>query len=305
MLRRFLGYAWASPNTVLGLTFGIALLLFGGQVQIRRGAVEFSGGLIGAGFAAMRPGFRFQAITLGHAILGIDRAALAASRSHEQVHVRQYERWGPLFLPAYVLSGAWQLLRGRHAYHDNPFEREACARAECPPVIRRLQSSDPRVQDGLCTLLIDAVEDGASVGFLAPITRETARRYWAPVLDALDDGMVLWIAEADGEVVGTVQLSLSLKQNSPHRAEVQKLLVRRSHRGRGISTALMQAVEDWSAANGRTLLILDTIAGSPAEFVYRHLGWQKVGEIPDYAAMPDGELRPTAYYYKRVPARAQ
>ena len=61
----------------------------------------------------------------------------------------------------------------------------------------------------------------------------------------------------------------------------------------------MKTVDDYAAANGRTLLVLDTIAGSPAEFVYRRLGWQKVGEIPDYAAMPDGELRPTAYYYKR------
>ncbi len=219
--------------------------------------------------------------------------------------MRQYQRWGPLFLPAYLFASAWQLVRGRHAYRDNPFERDACARAECPPVIRRLQTSDPRVLDGLCALLIDAVEDGASVGFLASITPDAAARYWTPVLDALDDAMVLWIAEADGEAVGTVQLSLSQKQNSPHRAEVQRLIVRRSHRGRGISTALMHAVEDWAATNGRTLLVLDTIAGSQAESVYQHLGWHRVGEIPDYAALPNGALRPTAYFYKRVPARAR
>jgi acetyltransferase len=165
--------------------------------------------------------------------------------------------------------------------------------------IRRIESADASVIAGLCTLLIDAVDDGASVGFLAPMTDAKALAYWQPVLAGLQGGMVLWIAEAEGRVVGTVQLALNAKENGRHRADVQKLLVLRSHRGRGIAAALMKAVDEYAAANGRTLLVLDTIAGSPAEFVYRHLGWRKVGEIPDYAAMPDGELRPTAYYYKR------
>jgi acetyltransferase len=131
------------------------------------------------------------------------------------------------------------------------------------------------------------------------MTQEKALRYWQPVIAELDGSMVLWIAESDGKVVGTVQLALNGKENGRHRADVQKLLVLRTHRAQGIAAALMRAVDDYAAANGRTLLVLDTIAGSPAEFVYRRLGWQKVGEIPDYAAMPDGELRPTAYYYKR------
>jgi len=165
--------------------------------------------------------------------------------------------------------------------------------------IRRIESAEPPVIAGLCALLIDAVHDGASVGFLAPMSSEKALAYWRPVLAELRGSMVLWIAESGGEVVGTVQLALNGKENGRHRADVQKLLVLRVHRGRGIAAMLMQAVDDYAAANGRTLLVLDTIAGSPAEFVYRRLGWQKVGEIPDYAAMPDGELRPTAYYYKR------
>lgn len=166
-------------------------------------------------------------------------------------------------------------------------------------MIRRIQSAETSVADGLCALLIDAVHDGASVGFLAPMTHAKALAYWQPVLAGLADGMVLWIAETDGQVVGTVQLALNGKENGRHRADVQKLLVLRSHRGQGIAALLMKAVDEFAAANGRNLLVLDTIAGSPAEFVYRRLGWQKVGEIPDYAAMPDGELRPTAYYYKR------
>ena len=167
------------------------------------------------------------------------------------------------------------------------------------PAIRRIESAETPVLEGLCTLLIDAVDDGASVGFLAPLARDTARRYWEKVLASLSDGMFVWIAEESGEVVGTVQLSLCGKENGRHRADVQKLLVLRAHRGKGISTALMNAVDDYAAENARTLLVLDTIAGSPAEIVYRRLGWQKVGEIPEYAAMPDGELRATAYYYKR------
>lgn len=177
----------------------------------------------------------------------------------------------------------------------------ACVRmrAGMAATIRRIESAEAPVIDGLCALLADAVHDGASVGFLAPLARETALAYWRQVCAALPDGMVLWIAESAGQVVGTVQLALCGKENGSHRADVHKLLVLTLHRGRGIAAALMKAAEEYAAANGRTLLVLDTIAGSPAEFVYRHLGWQKVGEIPDYAAMPDGELRPTAYYYKR------
>ena len=171
-----------------------------------------------------------------------------------------------------------------------------------PATIRRIESAEAPVIAGLCTLLIDAVEDGASVGFLASITRDSALGYWQRVIAALPDGMALWVAESGGEVVGTVQVSRCTKDNGRHRAEVQKLLVLRARRGQGISTALMNTVDDFSAASGITLLVLDTIANSPAEFVYRRLGWQKVGEIPDYATMPDGELRPTAYYYKRCPA---
>jgi GNAT superfamily N-acetyltransferase len=165
--------------------------------------------------------------------------------------------------------------------------------------IRRIGPTETSVIGGLCALLADAVHDGASVGFLAPLSDEKALRYWQPVIAGLDGGMVVWVAESDGQVVGTVQLALNGKENGSHRADVQKLLVLRTHRGRGIATALMNAVDQYALAHGRTLLVLDTIAGSPAEYLYRHLGWRKVGEIPDYAAMPDGELRPTAYYYKR------
>ncbi|HMO84113.1 MAG TPA: hypothetical protein PKC18_04240 [Lacipirellulaceae bacterium] len=61
--------------------------------------------------------------------MGQGPAALEACRAHELVHVRQYERWGPLFVPAYLACSAVIWLRGGDAYLDNPFEREAFAAA--------------------------------------------------------------------------------------------------------------------------------------------------------------------------------
>lgn len=127
MIHRIASYAWAGPNSLLGLIAGLLLLCFGGRVQWIRGAIEFSGGLIGSLFKSRIVACRFRAITLGHVILGTDEAALSAAREHEQVHVRQYERWGPFFLPAYVISSAWQGVLGRRIYRDNYFERQAFA----------------------------------------------------------------------------------------------------------------------------------------------------------------------------------
>ncbi|MCM2253821.1 MAG: signal peptide prediction [Ramlibacter sp.] len=126
---RALAYAWAGPCSALGLIFGLAALLAGADMQVRRGALEFSGGRLGT-LLARRP-FGFCAITLGHVILGLDRRVLAAVRAHEHVHVRQYEQWGPFFIPAYLLASLWQLASGRGAYRDNWFERRARAEAGC------------------------------------------------------------------------------------------------------------------------------------------------------------------------------
>ena len=166
--------------------------------------------------------------------------------------------------------------------------------------IRRVESLDETLVAGLSSLLIDAVHGGASVGFLAPLTEDRARRYWEQVAEALSRDTALWVAEDDGRIVGSVQLCSCLKENGRHRAEVQKLFVLTSHRGLGVATKLMAALEQFARGDQRSLLVLDTIAASVAESVYAHLGWLKVGEIPVYAAMPDGELRPTAYYYKRL-----
>lgn len=130
LLRRLAAYLWAAPNTVLGGMAGLAVVCLGGGVRRVQGVVEFHGGLAGRLLTAL-PGLRrFGAMTLGHVILGVSPATLDAVRRHEQVHVRQYERWGPFFLPAYLISSLWQLLRGRRAYWDNSFEREAYERSD-------------------------------------------------------------------------------------------------------------------------------------------------------------------------------
>jgi hypothetical protein len=120
-----LAHLWAAPNTALGLLAGALMLGLGGRMRAVAGVVEFHGGVVGRLFAGSTQRPCSGALTLGHVILGTDAAGLDRLRKHELVHVRQYERWGPLFLPAYALSSAWQLLRGRRGYRDNHFERQA------------------------------------------------------------------------------------------------------------------------------------------------------------------------------------
>ena len=164
--------------------------------------------------------------------------------------------------------------------------------------IRLITQPTPALLDGLCQLLIDSVNGGASVGFLAPLSHDKALHYWQGVFAALGPDLVLWVAENDEQVLGSVQLSLCQKENGQHRAEVQKLFVYSSARGGGIASKLMQTLEAYSIQVNRSLLVLDTEAGSNAEKLYRRLQYQRVGEIPNYAKSSGGTLRATAYYYK-------
>jgi len=169
-----------------------------------------------------------------------------------------------------------------------------------PPVLRRVSTDDLSLLEPLADLLIDAVHSGASIGFLAPLSRSTAEQYWRGVLSAVGELLLLWVAEIDGHVVGSVQLALCDKDNGRHRGEVQKLFVHRSARGHGIATRLMNEVEAEARRRQRKLLVLDTLLGSQAEDVYRHLNWTRAGEIPEYAASPAGELFPTVVYFKAL-----
>lgn len=126
---RIAKYCWAAPYSLLGLLFGLVAVLFGATARRAAGAVEFGGGLLGSLLTRLPPQLSFSAITFGHVILGVDHRTLAEMRAHEQVHVRQYERWGLLYVPAYLLSSTVELLRGRNPYLDNYFERQAYAQA--------------------------------------------------------------------------------------------------------------------------------------------------------------------------------
>jgi hypothetical protein len=120
-------YLWAAPATLVGLF----LIVISGAM--RRGRSTIVDGVLEAHGPVLRWALRtltlpdggVAAITFGHVVLGIDRDALRRTRTHERVHVGQYERWGPFFIPAYLLASLWALVRGHDPYSDNPFEREA------------------------------------------------------------------------------------------------------------------------------------------------------------------------------------
>ena len=125
LLRKIWVILWASPYSIIGLVIGGVGIFFGGRVRVVGPAIEFYDGGV-KWFVHRLPHGQFTlALTLGHVILGQTDAALAISRKHEAVHVAQYERWGPLMLPAYFLSSCYVYLIGKRFYRGNPFEREA------------------------------------------------------------------------------------------------------------------------------------------------------------------------------------
>jgi ribosomal protein S18 acetylase RimI-like enzyme len=155
-------------------------------------------------------------------------------------------------------------------------------------------------RSALAELLRDAVESGASVGFLPPLGDAEASAYWATVAAGLRDGSRIVLAARDAGLglVGSAQLELAMRANAGHRAEVMKVMVHRRARRRGVGRALMLALEEQARRLGRTTLILDTRLGDPSEALYRGLGWTFAGAIPDYARNATGRLDATALYYK-------
>jgi GNAT superfamily N-acetyltransferase len=151
----------------------------------------------------------------------------------------------------------------------------------------------------LAGILIDCVESGASVSFMLPIGRRTAEEFYEGVVEKIaNGGTILFVALLDDEPIGAVQLSPELKPNQPHRADVQKLLVHRRRRNRGVAQSLMKALEERGKVSGRTLLCLDTATGSPAERLYEKLGWQRLGVIPNHAMWPQGGFCDTTFFWK-------
>ena len=171
-----------------------------------------------------------------------------------------------------------------------------------PHTIERLTSPvvDSDIRD-LAQLLIDAVETGVAVSFLAPLTLERAEGWWRKTIDGSDPRAIFLVARSNAGIIGTVQLHPAWAPNQPHRAEVAKLLVRRGSRRQGLATELMRTVEDAARSQGFRLLTLDAKRGEAAEQLYRHLGWTVVGTIPRFALDPDGRTTHDAVvFYKEV-----
>jgi hypothetical protein len=123
---RIVVYLWTGPTTLVGLLFFIPAMLTGGRARIVEGVLELYGGAVEwflRRCTLLRGGA--SAMTLGHVVLGRDAYLLDATRKHERVHVRQAERWGPFFIPAYLIASLIALLQGKRAYMDNAFEKEA------------------------------------------------------------------------------------------------------------------------------------------------------------------------------------
>lgn len=156
-------------------------------------------------------------------------------------------------------------------------------------------------REALCGLLVDCVGSGASVGFLPPVARDEAERYWSGVARDLAEGSrLLIVARAGDELAGAVQLSLCGKKNGLHRAEVEKLMVHTAHRGAGLGRRLLAALEDEARQLGRQLLVLDTRTGDVASTLYRKTGYIECGHIPGFALSATGELDGTTFFYKQL-----
>jgi GNAT superfamily N-acetyltransferase len=155
--------------------------------------------------------------------------------------------------------------------------------------------------DQLASVLVDCVEGGASVSFMAPFSQDQALGFFRKVAAQVASGdTVLLAARLDGRIVGTVQLGLDTPPNQPHRADIKKMLVHRAARNRGIGAALMARVEQEALRHGRWLVVLDTVPGENGHRVYRRAGWTETGLIPDYALFPDGRVCDTMVMWKRL-----
>ena len=169
--------------------------------------------------------------------------------------------------------------------------------------VRRLSAAEAETAiPALADILLDIVEGGASVGFMAPLSREKAEAFWRGIAQGVAAGVrALMIAEdpATGEALGTAQVVWDLPENQPHRADVAKVLVKRRARGRGIAAALMRACDEAAREAGKSILVLDT-ASAQAERLYERAGWTRVGPVPDFALLPDGRFCDTVFHYKRL-----
>ncbi|RKF17404.1 GNAT family N-acetyltransferase [Alginatibacterium sediminis] len=161
--------------------------------------------------------------------------------------------------------------------------------------VSSIEGIEPQLQD----LLVNCIEDGASLGFLTPSNQDEVKSYWHSVEQGLQNSSrKLFVALHEQQVLGTVQLALCSKANGSHRGEVEKLMVNTQARGQGIARQLMQLMEEHAAEIGLSLLVLDTRFGDVASTLYRNNNYIEAGSIPQFARSSSGELEATVYFYK-------
>ncbi len=127
---RVLAYVWALPTTLVGAGFAAAAAATGGKAALVDGVLEAHGGVLDVMLRRLVP-LRggASAMALGHVVVARNAGCLERTRAHERAHVRQAERWGVLFVPAYFVSSLVAAARGGHYYRDNRFERDALEKA--------------------------------------------------------------------------------------------------------------------------------------------------------------------------------
>jgi GNAT superfamily N-acetyltransferase len=154
----------------------------------------------------------------------------------------------------------------------------------------------------LADVLMDCVEQGASVSFMWPLVREKALDFWRGVLAGVQRSeRILLVARDDaGRLLGTVQLITAQPDNQPHRADVAKMLVHSRSRRQGLGEALMRAAEREALAAGKTLLVLDTVTNESGWRLYQRCGWRIAGDVPGFALLPRGGLVSTTFMYKAL-----
>jgi ribosomal protein S18 acetylase RimI-like enzyme len=163
--------------------------------------------------------------------------------------------------------------------------------------IMELTSISPSDLEALTLLLITVADNGASIGFLPPVSRDEASAYWKNVIQP---DVILWVAKFNNEICGTVQLHLAQKENALHRAAVAKLMVDPNKRRNGIGKALMHTLEKRAKLLGRNLLVLGTRSDDISNLLYQSLGYIKAGSIPGYAMSADGVTSGLSLYYKEL-----
>lgn len=172
--------------------------------------------------------------------------------------------------------------------------------------VRSLNGQEAMAAAGaLADILLDCVEGGASIGFMAGVSRARVEELFRDAAAQVARGeRVLVVAQAaDGTLLGTVQIAFAAQENQPHRGDLCKMLVARAYRRAGIGEALMAAAEAAARDAGRDLLVLDTATPEAAR-LYERAGWQPVGSVPRYALEPDGRFCATTFYFKDLRAAA-